>query len=93
MYGFKYGEKNAYTMDSTKWYTYQWGLPDGFILMSWVAQILGWNESNQDALTAYKVYIPAEKQNGSVVINEVKFNNTWYDTDITIECGNGFLLW
>lgn len=92
-YGFKYGEKNVYTMDSSKWYTYQWGLPDGYILMSWVAQILGWNESNQNVLTAYKLYIPQAKQNGSVVINEVKFNNTWYDTNITIECGNGFLLW
>ena len=28
-----------------------------------------------------------------VAVNEVKFNNTWYDTDFTIACGNGFLLW
>ena len=93
LHGFKYGEKNVYTMDSSKWYTFQWGLRDGFILMSWVAQILGWNESNQNALTAYQLYIPEAKQNGSVVISKVKFNNTWYDTNITIECGNGFLLW
>ena len=92
-YGFKYGSSNEYTMDSAKWSTYQWGLTNGYILMSWVAQILGWNSTNQDALTAYKAYIPVEKQDGSIVINQVKFNNTWYDTDFTIACGNGFLLW
>ena len=92
-YGFKYGINNEYTMDTTKWSTYQWGLTDGYILMSWVAQILGWNESNQDVLSAYKVYIPVESQSGSIIINEVKFNNTWYDTDFTIACGSGFLLW